>query len=111
KRFRMGLEPSVIEDLWDPSELLPILWGLIPRKVRIDNFDDKQIEALAAKRTAVICTFPKREVKDQYLEEGYLSSFLVYECDYKSTRYFSIYNGLPDVPWVRQTIFPGKSYT
>lgn len=111
KRFDNGNIRQVGEPIWDPNTVLPILWSLIPNIRKIGLLSPGDLDLLQQSYKAVICTFPDREIRETYNAEGWIVFIPVYRNSLPGTHYACIYNGLQEIPWVRQTIVPGSIYT
>jgi hypothetical protein len=109
-RFSNGQHPKAEEYLYDPHELLPTLWGMMLNLRQVEPLDDKEIKNLKKQRKAVICTFSSKEHRKFYQENGYLQLIPVYSTLNDLTIYNVIYNGMQHIPWIRQTIMPGRTY-
>jgi hypothetical protein len=109
ERFNRS-DSLVTEFLYDVTEVLPTLWGMIPNICIEENLSPEDILHLKNHRQAVICTFPDPSVRSEYAKRGFLLQIPVYSKTFQATNYVVIYNGLEEVPWVRQTIMPGRLY-
>lgn len=109
RRFNNGDSPIVVESLIDPDEVVNTIWSTIPNITRSSNFTEEKIAAFKKKYKAVICTFANSARTMEYRNE--LVTFPISECTNSGTNYMVIYNGEPWIPWVRQTLKPGKIYT
>lgn len=108
KRFQGGSVTSVSEPLFDPEGLLQTLWGMVPRITRAGFLSEAQIDQYKRNRQAVICTFPHPLQRKRYQEERYLVRIPIFCDSVQSAGYHVVYNGLAHVPWVRQTLMPGR---
>jgi hypothetical protein len=111
ERFMEGTQKEVGEPIWDPTTVIPILWSLIPNVRRVGLFTPEDLTTISMSYGAVICTFPNKETREDYKRNGYIVSIPIYSRDIASQDYICIYNGDLNIPWVRQTIVPGRSYT
>jgi hypothetical protein len=113
RRFLGGTRVKVTEFLFDWEGLYQTLWDLVPVVRRTGILSPKDLRDLKKTYKAVICTFSHPNVKQEYLEKNLI---LPIPISFESTQqsspiYEVIYNGLPNVPWVRKTIMPGRTYT
>lgn len=110
-RFQNGEKDLVIEELYDPEGLYQTLWSRIPVIKKISVLTEADIERMKNQYKAVICTFPSFDVKQDY--QKYIVNIpITFRRDsFFSPLYAVIYNGLPEVPWIRKTTMPGRIYT
>jgi hypothetical protein len=110
-RFRNGDFPIITEQLYMLEEMLVTLWGMIPRKREIEYITDAQISSYKPARKAIVCTFPNPELMVEYKKNGFFEPIPIYANSIISDKHIVIYNGDRSIPWVRQTIVPGKIFT
>lgn len=108
KRFTQS--PAVVEQLFIYEEMKTTLWGMIPNKMESPMLSDSYISDLKKRRKAVIATFANPERKREYTANHYVIPLPVYTNKITTDKHIVLYNGLSDVPWVRQTISMGKIF-
>lgn len=109
KRFMQS--PAVVEQLFVYEEMKTTLWGMIPIKMESPMLSTEFIADLKKRRKAVIATFANPQRKKEYTDNNYMIPLPVYINKINTDKHIVIYNGLTDVPWVRQTISMGMIYT
>lgn len=108
---RFEREKIVQDNLYLYEEMCTVLWGLIPGLHSSRPLSPVDLEELKQERRAVICTFPNPTYKAGYAEKGYLINFPIFIGETQTDKHIVVYNGLSTMPWVRQTIVPGHTYT
>lgn len=110
KRFANGKRDEIMEYMVIPDEILPTLWGMIPHLAECPTLQQEDFDRLKRNRKAVICCFANQEEKKKRQKEGFLTFFPVYNNYAFHSECSVIYNGLPYIPWIRQTMFPNKIF-
>jgi len=111
KRFAEGGFPVIAEKLYMYEEMKTTLWGMIPNKKQVPALPPETIDSIKKTRKAVICTFSSKKTKIDYEDSGYLTRIPIHINRQTTDKHVVIYNGLPEIPWVRQTTIPGKIFT
>jgi len=109
KRFQQA--PAVSEQLYLYEEMKTILWSLIPRKRESQMLSNEYIDDLKRNRVAVIATFSNQERKREYMQKNWAIQIPIYVNTINSDKHVVYYNGFEHIPWIRQTISQGMSYT
>lgn len=90
---------------YDPHRVIPWLWSKVSYCFDTTEWTTKKILELSTEVKAVIQTFSL----DQYvIDQARQYKFPTYTSNYVHGGNTCIYNGNPDVPWVRTTIAFGK---
>jgi hypothetical protein len=108
---RFSHSPAVVEQLYVYEEMKTTLWSMMILRKESAALTDDYISNLKYYRRAVIATFANSERRKEYTNKNFAIQFPIYINSINSDKHVVLYNGFSDIPWVRQTISLGRSYT